>query len=182
MLLFQKSFTAGTIFAGSGLWRGWLLLLLQEALRTETCLCWWDWLVWAESLDAVGNLGGCVFGEGWGALLVLQGPIMATSANQIEQLRRRIQELEEELVRERGGSQGTRARIAEMSPEVTDSNPYRWVMAKERSGRRSTCEGGRPVKGCLSFPCQLGTKPLLDANPVRLFLGISELDYYYYLP
>uniref|UniRef100_A0A1W7RBU5 Ubiquitin-like modifier-activating enzyme 5 n=1 Tax=Agkistrodon contortrix contortrix TaxID=8713 RepID=A0A1W7RBU5_AGKCO len=59
---------------------------------------------------------------------------MATSANQLEQLRRRIQELEEELVRERGGSQGTRARIAEMSPEVTDSNPYSRLMALKRMG------------------------------------------------
>lgn len=50
---------------------------------------------------------------------------MATSGNQVEQLRHRIQELEEELVRERGGSRGPRARIAEMSPEVLDSNPYR---------------------------------------------------------
>uniref|UniRef100_A0A6B2F9U2 Ubiquitin-like modifier-activating enzyme 5 n=1 Tax=Bothriechis nubestris TaxID=1766655 RepID=A0A6B2F9U2_9SAUR len=59
---------------------------------------------------------------------------MATSANQLEQLRRRIQELEEELVRERGGSQGTRVRIAEMSPEVTDSNPYSRLMALKRMG------------------------------------------------
>ncbi|XP_058036995.1 ubiquitin-like modifier-activating enzyme 5 isoform X1 [Ahaetulla prasina] len=59
---------------------------------------------------------------------------MATSGNQVEQLRRRIQELEEKLVRERGGSRGLRARIAEMSPEVTDSNPYSRLMALKRMG------------------------------------------------
>ncbi|KAG8139314.1 putative Ubiquitin-like modifier-activating enzyme 5-like protein [Naja naja] len=59
---------------------------------------------------------------------------MATSGNQVEQLRRRIQELEEELVRERGGSRGLRERIAEMSPEVTDSNPYSRLMALKRMG------------------------------------------------
>ncbi|XP_013923465.1 PREDICTED: ubiquitin-like modifier-activating enzyme 5 [Thamnophis sirtalis] len=59
---------------------------------------------------------------------------MATSGNQVEQLRRRIQELEEELIRERGGNRGLRARIAEMSPEVTDSNPYSRLMALKRMG------------------------------------------------
>ncbi|XP_032091057.1 ubiquitin-like modifier-activating enzyme 5 isoform X1 [Thamnophis elegans] len=59
---------------------------------------------------------------------------MATSGNQVEQLRRRIQELEKELIRERGGNRGLRARIAEMSPEVTDSNPYSRLMALKRMG------------------------------------------------
>ncbi|ETE58923.1 Ubiquitin-like modifier-activating enzyme 5 [Ophiophagus hannah] len=59
---------------------------------------------------------------------------MATSGNQVEQLRRRILQLEEELVRERGGSRGLRERIAEMSPEVTDSNPYSRLMALKRMG------------------------------------------------
>ncbi|XP_070582457.1 ubiquitin-like modifier-activating enzyme 5 isoform X2 [Erythrolamprus reginae] len=59
---------------------------------------------------------------------------MATSGSQVEQLRFRIQELEEELVREREGSRGPRARIAEMSPEVTDSNPYSRLMALKRMG------------------------------------------------
>ncbi|XP_063160056.1 ubiquitin-like modifier-activating enzyme 5 isoform X2 [Candoia aspera] len=59
---------------------------------------------------------------------------MAASAKQIKKLRRRVQELEEELVRERRGSQGPRARIAVMSPEVTDSNPYSRLMALKRMG------------------------------------------------
>lgn len=50
---------------------------------------------------------------------------MATSAELVEQLQGRIQELEEELARERGDGQGRRTRIEQMSSEVTDSNPYR---------------------------------------------------------
>uniref|UniRef100_A0A6J0UHW9 Ubiquitin-like modifier-activating enzyme 5 n=3 Tax=Pogona vitticeps TaxID=103695 RepID=A0A6J0UHW9_9SAUR len=59
---------------------------------------------------------------------------MAASAKRVEQLQRRIQELEEELARERGGGQGQRARIEQMSPEVTDSNPYSRLMALKRMG------------------------------------------------
>lgn len=43
----------------------------------------------------------------------------------LERLERRVRELEEELARERRGRGAARARIHTMSPEVTDSNPYR---------------------------------------------------------
>jgi len=46
-------------------------------------------------------------------------------ASRLEQLERRVRELEEELAREKGGRRAPRARIESMSPEVTDSNPYR---------------------------------------------------------
>lgn len=49
---------------------------------------------------------------------------MADSARLVEQLQRRIRELEEKLAQETGG-QARRARIETMSSEVTDSNPYR---------------------------------------------------------
>uniref|UniRef100_A0A8D0DLK8 Ubiquitin-like modifier-activating enzyme 5 n=1 Tax=Salvator merianae TaxID=96440 RepID=A0A8D0DLK8_SALMN len=56
----------------------------------------------------------------------------------VEQLQRRIQELEKELARERGGgrgeAQGPRTRIEQMSSEVTDSNPYSRLMALKRMG------------------------------------------------
>lgn len=43
----------------------------------------------------------------------------------LERLERRVRELEEELAREKRGRGAARARIDTMSPEVTDSNPYR---------------------------------------------------------
>ena len=45
--------------------------------------------------------------------------------SRLEWLERRVRELEEELAREKGGRRAPRARIESMSPEVTDSNPYR---------------------------------------------------------
>ncbi|XP_033022080.1 ubiquitin-like modifier-activating enzyme 5 isoform X1 [Lacerta agilis] len=59
---------------------------------------------------------------------------MAASQKLVEQLRRRVRELEEELARGEGGGQGRRARIEQMSPEVTDSNPYSRLMALKRMG------------------------------------------------
>ncbi|XP_015263066.1 PREDICTED: ubiquitin-like modifier-activating enzyme 5 [Gekko japonicus] len=62
---------------------------------------------------------------------------MADMAGVVEQLQRRIRELEEKLARETGGSGGgqtQRARIERMSPEVTDSNPYSRLMALKRMG------------------------------------------------
>nr|XP_028605991.1 ubiquitin-like modifier-activating enzyme 5 isoform X1 [Podarcis muralis] len=56
---------------------------------------------------------------------------MAASEQLVEQLRRRVRELEEELGR---GEGGRRARIEQMSPEVTDSNPYSRLMALKRMG------------------------------------------------
>lgn len=43
----------------------------------------------------------------------------------LERLERRVRELEDELAREKRGRGAARARIDTMSPEVTDSNPYR---------------------------------------------------------
>ncbi|NWT47261.1 UBA5 enzyme, partial [Chroicocephalus maculipennis] len=54
--------------------------------------------------------------------------------SRIEQLERRVRELEEELAREKGGRRVPRARIETMSPEVTDSNPYSRLMALKRMG------------------------------------------------
>lgn len=50
-------------------------------------------------------------------------------AESVELLRQRVQELERELAQERsrGVQGGGRARIDKMSPEVVDSNPYRWA-------------------------------------------------------
>nr|XP_060637792.1 ubiquitin-like modifier-activating enzyme 5 isoform X1 [Anolis sagrei ordinatus] len=63
---------------------------------------------------------------------------MAASEGLVERLRSRVKELEEELARERarGGGEGLsgRARIEQMSPEVTDSNPYSRLMALKRMG------------------------------------------------
>ncbi|XP_060104873.1 ubiquitin-like modifier-activating enzyme 5 [Heteronotia binoei] len=62
---------------------------------------------------------------------------MADSASVVEQLQRRIRELEEKLARETGdsgGRQTQRVRIERMSPEVTDSNPYSRLMALKRMG------------------------------------------------
>lgn len=53
---------------------------------------------------------------------------------QVELLQRRVRELERELEVVRGERAAARSRIETMSPEVTDSNPYRW----ER-----TAEGGK---------------------------------------
>ncbi|KAM6374312.1 ubiquitin-like modifier-activating enzyme 5 isoform 3-T3 [Alca torda] len=54
--------------------------------------------------------------------------------SRLEQLERRLRELEEELAREKGGRRAARARIETMSPEVTDSNPYSRLMALKRMG------------------------------------------------
>ncbi|KAK2526218.1 Uba5 [Columba livia] len=54
--------------------------------------------------------------------------------SRLEQLERRVRELEEELARERGGRRAPRPRIESMSPEVTDSNPYSRLMALKRMG------------------------------------------------
>ncbi|XP_071591930.1 ubiquitin-like modifier-activating enzyme 5 isoform X1 [Heliangelus exortis] len=54
--------------------------------------------------------------------------------SRLEQLERRVRELEEELAREKGGRAAPRARIESMSPEVTDSNPYSRLMALKRMG------------------------------------------------
>ncbi|XP_044311911.1 ubiquitin-like modifier-activating enzyme 5 isoform X1 [Varanus komodoensis] len=60
---------------------------------------------------------------------------MAASATLVAQLQRRVRELEEELAKERGGGTGhQRARIVQMSSEVTDSNPYSRLMALKRMG------------------------------------------------
>ncbi|XP_068944479.1 ubiquitin-like modifier-activating enzyme 5 [Petaurus breviceps papuanus] len=71
----------------------------------------------------------------------------SSSAETAERLRRRVQELEQELALERsrrapgdsaggdvGGGGGGRARIDKMSPEVVDSNPYSRLMALKRMG------------------------------------------------
>lgn len=60
----------------------------------------------------------------------------------LQQLERRVRELEEELARERGGRPAPRARIESMSPEVTDSNPY-------RCGRAEGVQEGPPGGGGL---------------------------------
>lgn len=69
----------------------------------------------------------------------------------LEQLERRLRELEEELGREKRGRGAARARIDTMSAEVTDSNPYR--CAERLSGRRGAarvrrmgCREGRGVE------------------------------------
>ncbi|KAK2517135.1 Uba5 [Columba guinea] len=54
--------------------------------------------------------------------------------SRLEQLERRVRELEEQLARERGGRRAPRPRIESMSPEVTDSNPYSRLMALKRMG------------------------------------------------
>lgn len=59
-------------------------------------------------------------------------------ASRLERLERRVRELEEELAREKGGGRAPRARIESMSPEVTDSNPYRCG----RGARRPVGWGG----------------------------------------
>lgn len=54
----------------------------------------------------------------------------------VELLERRVRELERELELARGGRASARARIETMSPEVTDSNPYRCGVGRmQREGR-----------------------------------------------
>ncbi|RMC05287.1 hypothetical protein DUI87_18474 [Hirundo rustica rustica] len=53
----------------------------------------------------------------------------------LERLERRVRELEEELAREKRGRGAARARIDTMSPEVTDSNPYRCAERLRGSAR-----------------------------------------------
>lgn len=60
-------------------------------------------------------------------------------ADSVERLRQRVEELEQELARERTGRSGGdghcgRTRIQEMSDEVLDSNPYSRLMALKRMG------------------------------------------------
>nr|BAE30888.1 unnamed protein product [Mus musculus] len=60
-------------------------------------------------------------------------------ADSVERLRQRVEELEQELARERtrrsgGGGHCGRTRIQEMSDEVLDSNPYSRLMALKRMG------------------------------------------------
>ncbi|XP_021061758.1 ubiquitin-like modifier-activating enzyme 5 [Mus pahari] len=60
-------------------------------------------------------------------------------ADSVERLRQRVEELEQELARERIGRSGGdghcgRTRIQEMSDEVVDSNPYSRLMALKRMG------------------------------------------------
>ncbi|KAM9649317.1 ubiquitin-like modifier-activating enzyme 5 isoform 1-T1 [Morphnus guianensis] len=52
----------------------------------------------------------------------------------LQQLERRVRELEEELAQEKGGRPAPRARIESMSPEVADCNPYSRLMALQRMG------------------------------------------------
>ncbi|XP_077158638.1 ubiquitin-like modifier-activating enzyme 5 isoform X1 [Paroedura picta] len=61
---------------------------------------------------------------------------MADSVRVVEQLQRRIRELEDKLAQESGsgGGRTRRARVERMSPEVTDSNPYSRLMALKRMG------------------------------------------------
>lgn len=70
--------------------------------------------------------------------------------SRLEQLERRVRELEEELARERGGRRAPRPRIVSMSPEVTDSNPYRCGRGCRRavaSRRGAVCAGGLHLSG-----------------------------------
>uniref|UniRef100_F6VRI6 Ubiquitin-like modifier activating enzyme 5 n=1 Tax=Mus musculus TaxID=10090 RepID=F6VRI6_MOUSE len=60
-------------------------------------------------------------------------------ADSVERLRQRVEELEQELARERtrrsgGDGHCGRTRIQEMSDEVLDSNPYSRLMALKRMG------------------------------------------------
>lgn len=46
----------------------------------------------------------------------------------VENLQKRIAQLEQELLQERNKNAGKREKIDKMSAEVVDSNPYRFVL------------------------------------------------------
>ncbi|XP_037380243.1 ubiquitin-like modifier-activating enzyme 5 [Talpa occidentalis] len=109
-------------------------------------------------------------------------------AEPVERLRQRVQELEQELARERsrrgaggGEGRGGRARIARMSPEVVDSNPYSRLMALKRMGIVSDYEkirtfavavvgvgGVGSVTAEMLTRCGIGKLLLFDYDKVEL--------------
>lgn len=123
---------------------------------------------------------------GQGALAAGVPAAMAAPAE--ERLRRRVEELERELARERsrralggGDGAGGRARIAKMSPEVVDSNPYSRLMALKRMGIVSDYEkirtfavaiigvgGVGSVTAEMLTRCGIGKLLLFDYDKVEL--------------
>ncbi|XP_060036234.1 ubiquitin-like modifier-activating enzyme 5 isoform X2 [Erinaceus europaeus] len=122
-----------------------------------------------------------------------------------ERLRRRVEELERQLARERslrgaGGDGGGRTRIEKMSPEVVGSNPYSRLMALKRMGIVSDYEkirtfsvavvgvgGVGSVTAEMLARCGIGKLLLFDydkvelANMNRLFFqphqaGLSKVE------
>ncbi|XP_036287363.1 ubiquitin-like modifier-activating enzyme 5 isoform X1 [Pipistrellus kuhlii] len=105
-----------------------------------------------------------------------------------ERLRQRVQELERELAQERsrralgaGDGGGGRVRIAKMSPEVVDSNPYSRLMALKRMGIVSDYEkirtfavaivgvgGVGSVTAEMLTRCGIGKLLLFDYDKVEL--------------
>lgn len=109
-------------------------------------------------------------------------------AESVEQLQRRVEELERELAQERsrralggGDGGGGRARIEKMSPEVVDSNPYSRLMALKRMGIVSDYEkirtfavaivgvgGVGSVTAEMLTRCGIGKLLLFDYDKVEL--------------
>lgn len=109
-------------------------------------------------------------------------------AESVERLQQRIEELEQELARERsrrapGGGEGGggRTRIEKMSPEVVDSNPYSRLMALKRMGIVSDYEkirtfavavvgvgGVGSVTAEMLTRCGIGKLLLFDYDKVEL--------------
>ncbi len=56
----------------------------------------------------------------------LTGAAMSTEEDEVARLKRRVSELEQELIAVRD-SQPARTKIEQMSAEVVDSNPYRYM-------------------------------------------------------
>ncbi|ERE75355.1 ubiquitin-like modifier-activating enzyme 5 isoform X6 [Cricetulus griseus] len=103
-------------------------------------------------------------------------------AESVEQLRQRVEELEQELARERSRqAAGGRTRIEKMSSEVVDSNPYSRLMALKRMGIVSDYErirtytvaivgvgGVGSVTAEMLTRCGIGKLLLFDYDKVEL--------------
>ncbi|KAL6076536.1 hypothetical protein STEG23_016717 [Scotinomys teguina] len=103
-------------------------------------------------------------------------------AESVERLRQRVEELEQELVRERSRQAvGGRTRIEKMSSEVVDSNPYSRLMALKRMGIVSDYEkirtyavaivgvgGVGSVTAEMLTRCGIGKLLLFDYDKVEL--------------